>query len=112
MEVLIGITYAESHIGTNFAPSQECGRMNNRWWVKAIKYDNGKVEKYKLPYSWCRLYPFKSYEEFFHSLANTLSLGYVSKWCDDLSCLSSWYVWSPWSIKYGRVSKVKYFINS
>jgi len=111
MEILIWITYAESHIWTNFAPSQECSKMNNRAGVKAIKYDNGRVEKYKLPYSWCRLYPFVSVEEFYRSLANTLSLGYVSRWCDNLSCLSTYYVWTPWSPKPSRISKVKYFIN-
>lgn len=30
IEILIGITYAESKIGIHFAPSQECGKMNNR----------------------------------------------------------------------------------
>jgi hypothetical protein len=40
MEVLIGITYAESHIGTNFAPSQTCSRMNNWAGIKAKKNDD------------------------------------------------------------------------
>ena len=111
MEVMIWITYAESHIGTNFAPSQECSRMNNWWWVKAIKYDNGKVEKYKLPYQWCWLYPFKDMKEFWRSLANTLSQWYVVKWCDSISCVSKYYVWERWPIKPSRVNKVSYFIN-
>lgn len=111
MKVLIGITYAESHIGTNFAPSQTCSRMNNWSWLKAKKNDDGTVGEYKLPYSWCRLYPFKDVKEFWSSLANTISAGYVKWWCDDLSCLSSWYVWTPWSPKQSRITKVSYFIN-
>ena len=111
MEVLIGITYAESHIWTNFAPSRECSRMNNRGWLKGKKNDDGTVDKYQLPYSWCRLYPFKDMKEFWDSLVNTISMGYIKWWCNNLYCLSSRYVWQPWEVKTSRVNKVGYFIN-
>lgn len=111
MEVLIGISYAESHIGTNFAPSQDCSRMNNWAWIKSKKKDDWTSVKYKLPYSWCRLYPFKDMTEFWNSLANTISMWYVKWWCNNLRCLSSWYVWSPWKPKPERVARVKKFVN-
>lgn len=111
MEVMIGITYTESHIGTNFAPNQNCSIMNNWSWIKAKKNDDWTSNKYKLPYSWCWLYPFKDMKEFWESLANTISIGYVKWWCNNLKCLSSWYVGKQWSIKWTRVNNVEYFIN-
>ena len=40
MDTLIAISYAESKIGLNFAPKDECRLMNNRGGIKARKNDD------------------------------------------------------------------------
>lgn len=98
-KLLLGIMYAESHIGSNFS-SENCRQTNNWWWVKARKYDDGTLsEKFDIQYqsldkdlSWCWLYYFESVNEFFESLANTISIGY-SKCNEDVYCIMKSYVW-------------------
>ena len=109
--VLIGISYAESWIWTNFAPTQDCSRMNNRGWIKAKKKDDWTTEKYKLPYSWCRLYPFKDMNAYWDSLANTIRLWYVDAWCDNLSCLSAYYVGKPWQPKSSWIVRINWYLD-
>lgn len=97
-KLLLGIMYHESKLGTARAPTEECKRSNNWWWVKARKYDDGTVSEWfdkqenKIP--WCWLYNFDTVEEFFESLANTISLGYWK--ClerpEPVSCISAIYV--------------------
>ena len=110
MEVMLGISFSESHLWTNFAPSQDCSKMHNWWGIKAKKNDDWTTERYKLPYSGCRLYPFQDMKAYWNSLANTISMWYVQWWCDNLKCLSAYYVGSPWTVKQSWVDRVSYFI--
>lgn len=96
--LLIWIAYSESHIGVNF--NKEACRATNNWaWIKGKKHDTGKVvwytqEKGKADSDGCWLYRFKSVEEWFYSLANTISMWY--KGCNnDTRCLSYSYVGNP-----------------
>ena len=97
-KLLLGIMYHESKLWTAFAPSQECSKSNNRAWLKARKYDDGAVSEWfdKQPnrIDGCWLYNFETVEEFFESLANTISLWYRK--CLDraepVSCISAVYV--------------------
>lgn len=109
-ELLIWISFSESEIWTKFKP-MKCDVMNNWWWLKAFKQDTWVTLRVPLPYSWCWLYPFESKEEFFKGLANTISAGYVNWGCNDLYCLSSYYVWKPWDPKLSRVQRVAFYIN-
>lgn len=96
--LLIGISYSESHIGVNF--NKEACRATNNWaWIKWKKHDTWKViwytkEKGRADKDGCWLYRFKSVEEWFYSLANTISMWY--KTCkNDTKCLSYSYVGNP-----------------
>lgn len=98
-KLLLGIMYAESHIWAYFN-QENCRQTNNWWWVKNRKYDNGVVsEKFSEQYKnltgknleGCRLYYFDTVEEFFESLANTISLGYA-KCNEDVYCIMGPYV--------------------
>ena len=103
-KLLIWITYAESHIGMNFAPHYWCEKSNNWAWLKWAKRDDWSIsEKYDKQYtglegelrwylSGCYLYAFDTTEDFFISLANTISLWYKScKW--EPECIVKSYVW-------------------
>ena len=97
-KLLLGIMYHESKLWTAFAPSQACSKSNNWAGLKARKYDDGSVSEWfdKQPnrIDGCWLYNFETVEEFFESLANTISLGYRK--CLDraepVSCISAVYV--------------------
>ena len=97
-KLLLGIMYHESKLWTAFAPSQACSKSNNWAGLKARKYDDGSVSEWfdKQPnrIEGCWLYNFETVEEFFESLANTISLGYRK--CLDraepVSCISAVYV--------------------
>lgn len=97
-KLLLGIMYHESKIWTAFSPSYECSKSNNWAGLKARKYDDGSVserfDKQENRIEWCWLYNFESVEEFFESLANTISLWYRK--CLDraepVSCISAVYV--------------------
>lgn len=97
-KLLLGIMYAESHIGANFN-KENCRQTNNRGWVKARKYDDGTVsEKFDKQYqtldkdlNGCWLYYFEDVETFFESLANTIWIWYKS--CnEDPYCIMKYYV--------------------
>ena len=85
--------------------------MNNWWGIKGFKKDDWSVDSYKLPYKWCWLYPFANMNQYWDGLANTVSMGYVKWWCDNLRCLSSFYVGTPGKVKSSRVIRVEFFIN-
>ena len=110
LDTLIWVSYAESRIGISFAPKAECSKMNNWWGIKARKNDDWTVNWIKLPYKWCWLYPFESMKEYWSSLANTLSRGYVKWGCDNIRCLSIFYVGKPWNPKDSWINRVNYFI--
>lgn len=97
-KLLLGIMYAESHIGANFN-KENCRQTNNWWGVKNRKYDDWTVsEKFDIQYqsldkdlNWCWLYYFEDVETFFESLANTISIWYKS--CkEDPYCIMKYYV--------------------
>ena len=98
-KLLLGIMYAESHIGANFKP-YKCKITNNRAWLKGRKYDDWTTsERYNVQYQsldldleWCWLYYFEDYKQFFESLANTISIGY-GKCNEDVYCIMKSYVW-------------------
>lgn len=98
-KLLLGIMYAESHIWANFN-IHNCWSTNNWAGLKARKYDDGTMSEWfdkqyeKLNdenLNGCRLYKFDSVEEFFESLANTISLGYA-KCNEDVYCIMWPYV--------------------
>lgn len=100
-KLLLGIMYAESKLGTARAPTEDCKGSNNWWWVKARKYDDGSVSEWfdkqenRIP--WCWLYNFETVNDFFESLANTISIWY-KKCNNDIYCISRSYVWhESWS---------------
>ena len=113
-KLLLGIMYHESKLGTAFSPSYECSKSNNWWWVKARKYDDGSVSEWfdkqenRIP--WCWLYNFDTVEEFFESLANTISLGYWK--ClerkEAVSCICNIYVGK---YSQARVDSVRRFAD-
>lgn len=97
-KLLLGIMYAESHIGANFN-QENCRQTNNWWWVKNRKYDDWTVsEKFDKQYqtldkdlNGCWLYYFEDVETFFESLANTIWIWYKS--CnEDPYCIMKYYV--------------------
>ena len=94
-KLLLWIMYAESHIGANFN-AEQCRASNNRAWLKARKYDDWRTSEWFDKQEWkidgCRLYNFDTVEQFFESLANTISMWY-SKCNWDVYCISKAYVW-------------------
>lgn len=94
-KLLLWIMYAESHIGANFN-AEQCRASNNRAWLKARKYDDWNTSEWFDKQEWhidgCRLYNFDTVEQFFESLANTISMWY-SKCNWDVYCISKAYVW-------------------
>lgn len=97
--LLLGIMYAESHIWSHFN-KENCRQTNNRWWLKARKYDDWSVsEWFDIQYqhldkdlNGCWLYYFEDIHQFFESIANTISIWYKS--CnEDVYCIMRYYVW-------------------
>ncbi len=107
---LIGISYAESHIGTNFAP-QKCSYTNNWAWLKAYKYSVNEWAKWtKMPNSqWCWLYEFDDTYQFFQSLANTIK-SYSNANCSTPECVSKNFVWGD-GTKRDWSYRVRLFYN-
>lgn len=109
-ELMVGITYTESHIGANFKP-EKCFVHNNRGGKKAKKLDDGTmVRPQSMPLKdWCRLYHFDTVEEYRNSFANTLKMWYIDKWCSTPECISRYYVKNDWVIKTWRCSNIRKF---
>lgn len=103
-KLLLWMSYAESHLWMAFAPHFWCEKSNNWGGIKRKKNDDGTVsEKFNKQYtwldpelrwylSWCYLYAFETVEDYFISLANTITQGY---WVceEDPSCIVKSYVW-------------------
>ncbi len=111
--LLIWIAYAESHIGVNFN-REACRNYNNFFWAKWKKHDNWKVEWFtkdrKKDSNGCWLYKFKSIEEWFYSLANTISIGYAG--CNNsVRCLSRKYVGHPDIEEESWINRVSLFLK-
>lgn len=97
--ILLGITNAESSLGTAYAKDNKggfCTGYNNLGWIKYRKTDDGKsVRDQKIPDSnGCYLYKFDSIDDYWISKVNTIRYGY--KWCVNsttpIKCLSYAYV--------------------
>jgi len=104
--LLVWITYAESHVGTNFAPSQECWLSNNR---AGIKWDSDWNRQYR---KGCRLHQFDTVQAFRTSFAKSIKKGYYDKECKTAECITKrWVRWdgkSDW--KQGWINRVNLFI--
>jgi len=104
--LLLGIMYSESHIGSSFAPHYWCRESKNWAWLKWRKYaDWTTSEKYYIQYasldtetqwslSWCFLYYYEDYTQFFESLTHTIKLGYIDRWWDTPEKIVTSYVWT------------------
>ena len=95
--LMIGITHAESRIGTDFAPG--CTPEYYNWGgVKARRLDTGEVIRdYPIPdYNGCWIYKFNSLQDYWISTSNIIKMGYLDKGCseeDDVArCISECYV--------------------
>jgi hypothetical protein len=108
----LGLAYAESHIGVNFANDNQggnCYGRNNWWGAKyAINDDNsrdyksGKFGGYNTNYRFtdaygCNLYPFESISDYWKSKVNGMRYGYKGCINSDkpITCLSYQYVGNP-----------------
>jgi hypothetical protein len=84
--IALGITYAESHIGVNYAWTCNAG-YNNLWWIKwRIWQDWKAIKDQEIPNNWkdynnnkkidiwevCYLYKFGSIEDYWQSKMRTL----------------------------------------
>lgn len=97
--ILLGITNAESSLGTAFAKNNKgwyCTGYNNLGGVKYKKDDEWKsIRDQKIPQSdWCYLYKFESIDDYWISKVNTIRYGY--KWCINsktpIDCIGRYYV--------------------
>ena len=109
-DIALGIMYAESHIGANYAGT--CNSSWNNWW--GIKWrildDWTSVRDQKIPNSGnCWLYKFDSVEDYFNSKANTL-VKYKTcfKSQKPITCISYRYVWDPKVAEQSWINHVSY----
>ena len=110
----VWVSYRESHIWANFAPSMVCAQSNNRWWLKHKKPNScasatwNASGKYNYNGTTCRLYPFDSVQDYWTAQANTFACSYAKKCGYDAACISINYVW--WTgIKRDRAKAVNQF---
>jgi hypothetical protein len=108
--LMIWITYAESTLGSNYAKGCDTSYYN-MWGIKWRLDDEWKkIKDQPIPSSsWCWLYKFKSYEDYWNSKANSLYFGYIKKGCDKISCISKWYVRWDWLYKSTYNDRVNVF---
>ena len=121
--LMVWMSYSESHIWVNYAPTPSCGNTHNRAWMKRWRYDDGSyTKKYDKQYAsmpedqrnnvkGCYLYNFDSPEEFWINFANTLKYGYIQRWGVTPEVISKYRVWSDRKVKPERVYRVKLFIK-
>lgn len=113
--MLLGMTNSESSLGTNFAPSQSCGKHNNWWGIKWKKNDDWSSAKDQpIPKSdGCWLYTFDSIEEYWKSKVNTIRYWYAGCLGENaknaLQCISRTYVWWP-GVKHSWAENASIFL--
>ena len=95
--IALGIMFAESHIGANYAGT--CNESWNNWgWIKwRIQDDWTAIKDQPIPNGWgCWLYKFDNVNDYFNSKANTL-LKYKSCFSQErpIRCISFRYVGDP-----------------
>lgn len=112
--LLIGITYAESHVGIAFN-RPACKEYHNWSWTKWRKHNDWRVEWFtknrKADEKGCWLFRFESVEQGFESLANTISIGYA-KCENNARCISGSYVGSPAVQEESWIANVGKFYRS
>ena len=123
--ILIGITFAESSLGTNFAKDYVwgfCTGRNNWGGAKYQIHDdntrtykrelNGFVFENSVDQYGCNLYPFKSIDEFWISKVNGMRYWYDSCIKSDtpITCISYSYVGNPNVSEVSWVRNVSQFI--
>jgi len=127
--ILIGITFAESSLGTDFANDRIGGKCDGRYnlgWAKyKINDDNTRVYssdkfggyntvngRFTDAYG-CNLYPFENWDEYWISKVNGMRYGY--KGCIEskmpITCISYNYVWNPNVAEKSWIHNVSQFIN-
>lgn len=101
-EIMLGIAYAESHIGQNYTRDNvggTCYGRNNWGGVKARVLDSGKVvADQKLPDQYnCWLYKFDTIEDYWTSKVNIIVKNYAGCLSRDkpIECVSYNYVGNP-----------------
>lgn len=108
--LMLGITYAESNIWTNYAKGCS-SEYYNMWGIKwRINNDWSKTKDQKIPdKNGCWIYKFKSYEDYWQSKANSLYYGYITKGCINIECISKRYVKWDWLYKPAYNDRVNTF---
>jgi hypothetical protein len=104
--LMVGITYAESHIWVNFAP-QHCSTTNNRAGIKNSRLASQDRERDRKKGCW--LHQFNSIEEFWLSFARWLKKWYIDKWCKTAECISKYRVKNDKVVKPWRSYRVNLF---
>lgn len=107
-DIAIWVMYAESHIWINYAGSCD-ESWNNRGGIKYRILDDGSRERDQpIPnWNWCRLYKFKSLDDYFISKANTFT---KYSWCFNkdkpITCMAYNYVGNPKVAEQSRIYRV------
>ena len=113
-EIMLGISYAESHLGQDFAKDSvggECRGRNNfggakylirddntrefRRLVNGFDYEYSKSKRKQSDQFGCNLFPFASYQEAWQSKVNGMRYGYKScftKSNTPIACISNTYL--------------------
>lgn len=116
--ILLGITNAESSLGTAYARNNKwgfCTGYNNLGGIKWRKTDEGgSVKDQKIPdVNDCYLYKFESIDDYWISKVNTVRYGY--KGCidrkDPVKCMSYPYVWDPNVAEQSWINNVSVFLK-
>ena len=115
--ILLGITNAESSLGTAYAKNNNgwfCTGYNNLGWIKYRKTDDWKsVRDQKIPdANGCYLYKFESIDAYWISKVNTIRYGY--KGCINsntpIKCMSYAYVWDKNVAEESWIRNVSIFL--
>jgi len=116
--ILLGITNAESSLGTAYAKNNKgwfCTWYNNLGWIKWKKTDDGKsVRDQKIPdTNGCYLYKFDSIDDYWISKVNTIRFGY--KGCVNsttpIKCMSYAYVGDRNVAEISWINNVSIFLQ-
>ena len=105
--LMLGIAYAESHIGANFAPTQECSKANNWVGLKGGRHSNGaRMQTGRYPGCWLQKH--ESIQEGWASFANVLKYSYYPA-----GGTTPEMIVEPWVGKYSQrwVDAVNLFFN-
>lgn len=104
--LMVGITYAESHIWSNRNPSIDCALSNNR---AGIKNNFERDRNYR---QGCWLHQYDNIQWFWLDFAKILKRGYIDKDCKTADCIARRYVRGDWWLegKQGWINRVNLFV--